>query len=110
MNAHDDDDNDDRFPPTTFIRITNTLIHASFTHPPRYRFSRFMVFVFGSFCDFSPPTLLAFKDLSTIQSYIQPGHTEIDGGELARYTTPYLNSYGLVGPFTPSPHPSLPPL
>jgi hypothetical protein len=99
MNAHDDDN--DRFPPSTFTRITNTLIHASSSTSlsvffgPWFSFS----FTFGPF--FFQPILSA-----TLKRFIYDTviHTtrpyRIDGGELARYTTPYLNFYGLVGPFT----------
>lgn len=80
-----------------------TLIHASsstllsvfFVHG--FRFHSYL----ARFAIFFPPILSAtFKNLSTIQSYIQTRPYRIDGGELARYTTPYLNSYGLVGPST----------
>lgn len=67
-------------------------------------FFRSMVFVFihvRPLCDFFAPILSAtFKRFiyDTVIHTTRP--YRIDGGELSRYTTPYLNSYGLVGPFT----------
>jgi len=55
------------------------------------------------FCDFSPTLSATFKRFiyNTVIHTSRP--YRIDRGELSRYTTPYLNSYGLVGPFIPRP-------
>jgi len=103
MNAHDNDD-DDRFPPSTFYSH-HQHTNPCGLHPPRYRLFSVHGFRFPSrsacFAIFSHPILSATFKRFIYDTFI---HTtwpyRIDGGELARYTTPYLNFYGLVGPFT----------
>ena len=75
-------------------------------HPPHYRFfslhgfrflshsARFAIFFF-------PPILSATFKRFIYDTFIHTTRPyRIDGGELARYTTPYLNFYGLVSPST----------
>jgi hypothetical protein len=71
-------------------------------HPPHYRFFSVHGFRFPSRSAlfFHPILSATFKRFiyDTVIHTTRP--YRIDGGELARYTTPYLNFYGLVGPFT----------
>lgn len=107
MNAHDDDNDDDRI-------SANHLSHHQHTNPCVLHLT------IGCFCLFSAhgfrfPSRSARFVIIFSTNTLQPLkfiydtiiHTsrtyKIDGDELARYTTPYLNSYGLVGPFTFAP-------
>lgn len=91
---------DFRHPP--LLASPAQLIHASSSTSLSVFFAPWFSFSFtlGPFCNFFfPPILSATFKRFIYDTFIHTTRPyRIDGGELARYTTPYLNFYGLVSP------------